>query len=87
MSPDRKRQGVTAFFVRDSEVAAGLAPFLAMRCDPPPPGPELREQMRQLMPKRAIDLPDVMIVQTRIQSDGCRAVIGLPRRALQLAIP
>ena len=78
---------MTAFFVRDPETAAGLEPFVAMWCDPPPPGPELCEQMRQFMPKRAIDLPDVMIVQTRIQSDGCRAVIGLSRRALQPAVP
>ena len=28
-----------------------------------------------------------MIVQAWIQSDGCRAVIGLPRHALQSAIP
>jgi hypothetical protein len=87
MPPDRKGKGMTAFFVRDPEIAAGLAPFLAMWSDPSAPGPELREQMRQLMPKRAIDLPDVMIGQTRIQSNGCRAVIGLPRRALQSAIP
>jgi len=66
MPPDRKRQGMAAFFVRDLEIAAGLAPFLAMRSDPATPSPELREQMRQLMTKRTIDLRDVMIMQARI---------------------
>ncbi len=78
---------MAAFFVRDPEIAAGLAPLLAMWSDPATPSAELREQMCQLMTKRAIDLRDVVIVQARIQSDGCRAVIGLPRRALQSAVP
>ncbi|MEP6708937.1 MAG: hypothetical protein ABJB32_02250 [Verrucomicrobiota bacterium] len=78
---------MTAFFVSDPEIAAGLAPFLAMRSDPTTPGAELCKQMRQLMAKRAIDLSDVMIVQARIQSDGRREVIGLPCRALQPATP
>jgi hypothetical protein len=66
MPPDRKGKGMTAFFVRDPEIAAGLAPLLAMWSDPTAPGAELREQMCQLMTKRAIDLRDVMIAQAWI---------------------
>jgi len=66
MPPDRKGKDMTAFFVRNPEIAAGLAPLLAMWSDPTTPGAELREQMCQLVTKRAIDLRDVMIAQAWI---------------------
>ena len=42
MPQDRKGKGMTAFFVRDPEIVAGLAPLLAMWSDPTTPGAELR---------------------------------------------
>jgi len=47
---------VTTRFVRDSQIAARFAPFRAVRRDSSSPDPKLREQVRQLMPERPIDL-------------------------------
>jgi hypothetical protein len=51
-----ERQIVTARFVGDSQIATRLSPFCAMRRDPSSADPPLREQMRQLVSKRPIDL-------------------------------
>src|SRR5438045_9522781 len=52
----RERQIVTTRFIRDSKIDTGLSPLRAMRRDSSPPDPPLREQMRQFMPQRALDL-------------------------------
>src|ERR1700731_445700 len=51
-----ERQIVTARFVGDSQIATRLSPFGAVRRDSASPDSPLCEQMRQLVPKRAINL-------------------------------
>ena len=47
---------MTTRFIGDVEIAAGFAPFSAVRSDPASADPKLREQMRELMSKRTIDV-------------------------------
>jgi hypothetical protein len=49
-------QIVATRFIGNVEIAAGFAPFAAVRSDSSPSNSELREQMRQFVSKRAIDL-------------------------------
>ncbi len=51
---------VTALFIADSQVPAGLAPFIPVRQNPAPPGAELREEMSEFVSQRAIDFIGVM---------------------------
>ncbi len=46
---------MAAFFIANAKIAASLAPFRSMRQKATPAGPKLREKMRELMTKRAID--------------------------------
>ena len=48
-------QIVAAFFIANAKIAASLAPFRSMRQKAVPARPKLREKMRELMTKRAID--------------------------------
>ena len=48
-------QIVAAFFIANAKIAASLAPFRSMRQKAALAGPKLREKMRELMTKRAID--------------------------------
>ncbi len=48
-------QIVAAFFIANAKIAASLAPFRSMRQKAAPARPKLREKMRELMTKRAID--------------------------------
>jgi len=48
-------QIVAAFFIANAKIAASLAPFKSMRQKAAPAGPKLREEMRELMTKRAIN--------------------------------
>ena len=69
--PDRERQIVTARFAGDPEVAAGISPFLAVRRNATASFfSELREQMRELMPKRTFDFRVAEISQSRIQRNN-----------------
>ena len=54
-------------FIRDAEIPAGAAPFRAVRRNPTAPGPELRQQMRELMAQSAVDFHGVMLAEPRIQ--------------------
>jgi len=53
---DGEGQIVAAFFIAKAKIAASLAPFRSMRQKASPAGPKLREKMRELMTKRAINL-------------------------------
>ena len=53
--PNGKGQIMAAFFIANAKIAASLAPFRSMRQNATPAGPKLREKMRELMTKRAID--------------------------------
>src|SRR5207244_5985778 len=62
----RERQIVAAHFVGDVEIAAGVAPFRAVRSDSASSSfAKLREQMSELVSKRAIDLFIAVIVKQR----------------------
>jgi hypothetical protein len=74
-------------FIRDAEIAAGLAPFRAMRCDPAPADAKLRKQMREFMSKRAIDLRVSVINEPGIQRNQTGPEVGAPGRAAQPRIP
>jgi hypothetical protein len=74
-------------FVRDAEIAAGLAPLGAMGRNPAAPRAEPRQQVRQLMSQRAINFRLAMIDQARIQRNKRESEIGAPGRAKQTRIP
>ena len=63
---NRKRQGVAARFIGDTEIPAGFSPRRAVGRNPALAGAELREQMRQLMPQGAIDFRRVVLAQARV---------------------
>jgi hypothetical protein len=52
----RERQIVTTDFISDVEIAASVAPFDSVRGDSLSPDSKLRQQMRELVPKRALNL-------------------------------
>jgi hypothetical protein len=84
---DRKRQGMTARFIGDAEIMAGLPPFRAMGRHATAAGAELREQMRELMAQGALDLGGVVFAQARIQRDKVAAEISAARGAEKPRIP
>jgi hypothetical protein len=51
---------MTALLAADPKIAASLLPLNAMRQNPPSLGAKLRENMRQLVSKRATDLDWMM---------------------------
>jgi hypothetical protein len=55
VSPNRKREIMTAPFSLDSKITTRLSPLLAVREDPATTGTKLSEKMGQFMAKRAID--------------------------------
>src|SRR4029077_9296163 len=84
---DCKRQVVTAHFVTNSEIAASLPPFRAMRQNPPAPGAELCEQMRQFVAQCSIDLWDSVIGKSRIQGNQFSTKICAPGRGFHPRVP
>lgn len=78
---------MAARFTGDSEVPARRTPFATVRGYTSPAGAELREQMRQLVTQRAIDLCLAEFVQARIQRDQLMPVIRATRCAAQSAAP
>jgi hypothetical protein len=78
---------MTALLIGDAEIAAGFAPFNSVWWDPPSPSAELSQQMRQLMPKGAVDLTGVMLSEARIQGDYFAARVRPPGGAEKTGIP
>ena len=58
---------MATFLVANPKFAAGRAPFRSMRQDAAPPGAKLRQQMRQFVTQRAIDLGGADFAKSRIQ--------------------
>jgi hypothetical protein len=85
--PDWKREIVTTLFIADSKIAAGHAPFRTVRQDAAAPGAILREQMRQLVPERAIDFRRVVFAQARIQRNEFLSKDCPARATSQARIP
>lgn len=83
----RERQIVISRFVSDSQIATRLTPFRAVRRDASSTDTELREQMRQLVSQRALDLIVAVIAQHQIQRNQFFAIIRAPRRGSHSRIP
>lgn len=78
---------MTTLFIADTEVLAGLAPFLAMRWNSAPAGAPLREKMSELVSKGTIDFFAPVLGQARIQRDEFVPEVRPAGAALQLCIP
>ncbi|MEP6603703.1 MAG: hypothetical protein ABJB69_07140 [Spartobacteria bacterium] len=84
---DGEGEIVAARFVADAEIVAGPAPVRPVRRNAFTTGTKLREQMRELMPKGAIDFPRAMFLQSRIQRDQLLARVGAAGATAQTRIP
>jgi len=51
---------MTALLIANSKIAASLPPFHAMRQNPAPAGPKLREDMSQLVSQSSLDFRRMM---------------------------
>ncbi len=65
-APNRERKIVATLLIADSKIAAGQPPFRTVRQDATAPDAILREQVRQFVPKRAIDLCGRVFAQSWI---------------------
>ena len=70
-----EREGMTTRFVCYPEIAARLAPFRTVGCDPTPTKAVVGEQVGEFMPKGAVDFRGAMVVQFRIEHDQALAEI------------
>lgn len=61
---------MTASFIGDAELGAGVAPFLPVRRDPAPARARLREQVRQLVAQGAIDLIFTVSAKPAVEKDA-----------------
>ena|GEM_PF-3256639 len=66
---------MAAFFVTDSKIDTRGAPFFSVRRNSFSPYTKLREEMRELVKKCALDLVR-MIMQSRIERDQFFAEVG-----------
>ena len=74
-------------FPGQSKIGAGLPPFFAVGIDPPPAGALLRQQMREFVPKRSVDLLQPKLRQPRIERDQSATGERHPRGVPQTRIP
>lgn len=79
----RKRKSMTARFVRETEIAASLAPFGTVRRNTTASGAVVRDEMRQLMTQGPIDFRPAVLAEPRIQRNDRSAKMRTPRRAAQ----
>ena len=71
---------MATFFVTDSKIDTSGAPFFAVRRNSSASSAKLREEMRELVKKCALDLVR-MIMQPRIEGDQFLAEVGAPGAA------
>ena len=83
----RERKIMAALFVADSEIMTSGAPFIAVRENAAASGTKLREQMRELMAKGAVDLFRAVFVKSRIQRNEFVSKISVTGAASQSRIP
>lgn len=84
---DREGEIVTTFFVGDSQIATGIAPFGSVRCDASTIFcAQMREDVRELVQKRALDFVG-MIAQSRIERDEFFAEVGAAGAGFQARVP
>jgi hypothetical protein len=82
-----KREGMTTCFVYYPEIAARPAPFRTVGGDPAPTTAVVGEQVREFVPKGAVDFQVAMVVQFRIEHDQAVAEIRTARTGAQAGIP
>ena len=82
-----KGEIVAAFFIADAKIEASLAPFRSMRQNAAPAGPKLREKMRELMTKSAIDFGFSVFSKSWIQRNQFVAIIGAAGATFQTRVP
>ena len=75
---NRERQAVATRFAGNSEVDAGAPPFHAVRRNPAPTRPELREQMCQLVAQGLVNLARSMRRQAPVEKDAPGPTVGAP---------
>jgi hypothetical protein len=57
---------MTAFLITNTKIMTGATPLFSVRENPFAPGPELGQQMRELMQKGAANLFITMAAQQRV---------------------
>lgn len=83
----RKRQGVTARFISQTEIAAGLAPFGTVRRNATALRARMRDEMRKLMTQGAIDFSTAVLAEARIQRNELIPKVRAPGCAAKPRIP
>ena len=86
-TPDGEREGVAPRFPGNTQVAAGLSPFGAVRVDPAAPNAPLRQKVGQLVPKGTVDLRFADTLQKRVERDQHPPGIRPPGSRSQTAAP
>jgi hypothetical protein len=87
ITPRRKRQGMTALFVCDSQIATSLLPLGPVRWNwSPTLFSELRQNMSKFVPKCAIDFRGVLY-QPRVQRNQFVAIISAASGGFETGIP
>lgn len=81
-----KGKSVATLLIADSKIDTGATPFLTVRQNSATSAAELRQQMRQLMAKCALDFWR-MFAQPGIQRDQLCAKVRAARASLQTTIP
>jgi hypothetical protein len=84
---NRKRQGMTARFIRDAEIAASPAPLCAVRRNAPRTSAELGKQVGEFVAQGAIDLGGIVFAQPWIERDQVTSRIGAARGAEETRVP
>jgi len=85
--PPGKGEGMAACFVDEPKIAAGLLPFRTVWSDPASADSMVRQQMRQLVAKRAFDLCIPKRGESRIEYDERLCRVSHPGRAAHPRIP
>jgi hypothetical protein len=70
LTPGWEGEIMTTRFARDPEIGAGSSPFWSVGRNAPPPGAKLREQMRQLVAQRAINLGVAVSAEAAVQKNA-----------------
>lgn len=82
-----ERQSVAPFFTRQAEIDTSLAPFLSMRRNPTTSGAMVRNEVRQFVLERPLDLVLAELPNARVQHNQCRPRKGHARGAPHPSIP
>jgi hypothetical protein len=79
LTPGWEGEIMTTRFARDPEIGAGSSPFWSVGRDASATSTRLREQMRQLVAQRAINLGVAVSAEPAIQENARATEFGAPR--------